>query len=135
MKVFIKSDKYVLFTGTPCQCAAVKNIYAENNNLVVVDILCMGVPSQKLFDRYLHEEEYSNSIEHIDFRDKSKYGWSQNLVLAIKKNGKQILIDSAESSYYRAFLDAYSIRESCIECAFAGKERVGDLTIGDFWGI
>jgi len=135
LKVFIKSDKYVLFTGTPCQCAAVKNIYAENNNLIVVDILCMGVPSQKLFDRYLLEEEYSNSIEHIDFRDKSKYGWSQNLVLAIKKNGKQILIDSAESSYYRAFLDAYSIRESCTECAFAGKERVGDLTIGDFWGI
>lgn len=135
LKKFIKSGKYVLFTGTPCQCAAVKNIFIENHNLIVVDILCMGVPSQKLFDRYLHEEIQGDNIEQIDFRDKSKYGWSQDLVLAIKRNGKPELIDNAESSYYSAFLDAYSIRESCTECAFAGKERVGDLTIGDFWGI
>ena len=135
LKPFIKSDRYVLFTGTPCQCAALKSIYAENSNLIVVDILCMGVPSQKLFDRYLQEEMGGDRIEHIDFRDKSKYGWTQNLVLALQKNGKQELIDNTQSSYYSAFLDAYSIRESCTECTFASKERVGDLTIGDFWGI
>lgn len=135
LKAFIESNRYVLFTGTPCQCAAVKNIYSKNDNLIVIDILCMGVPSQKLFDRYLYEEMQNDIITHIDFRDKSKYGWSPNLVLALQRNGKEELIDSAESSYYSAFLDAYSIRESCTECAFAGKERVGDITIGDFWGI
>lgn len=130
----LHSGQPVLFTGTPCQCAAARAVYPETANLIVVDILCMGVPSQALFDRYLREE-MAGSVENVDFRDKSKYGWTQNLVMAIRKNGSQQLIDNADSSYYCAFLDAYSIRESCTDCAFAGRERVGDLTIGDFWGI
>lgn len=131
----LESGRDVLFTGTPCQCAAVRAIYPNASNLFVVDILCMGVPSQSLFDRYLREEMPGDVVDCVDFRDKSQYGWTQNLVMSIRQNGHQQLIDNADSSYYCAFLDAYSIRESCTECAFAGRERVGDLTIGDFWGI
>ena len=134
LRPHLESGKPVLFTGTPCQCAAVRAVYPEAANLIVVDILCMGVPSQELFDRYLREE-MAGSVENVDFRDKSQYGWTQNLVMSIWQSGRQRMINNADSSYYSAFLDAYSIRESCTECAFAGRERVGDLTIGDFWGI
>lgn len=134
LESILHSGQLVLFTGTPCQCAAARAVYPEAANLIVVDILCMGVPSQELFDRYLREE-MAGSVENVDFRDKSQYGWTQNLVMSIWQSGRQRMINNADSSYYSAFLDAYSIRESCTECAFAGRERVGDLTIGDFWGI
>ena len=134
LQSFLRSGRRVLFTGTPCQCAAARAVYPETANLIVVDILCMGVPSQALFDRYLREE-MAGFVENVDFRDKSKYGWTYNHVMSLCRNGNKELIEHSESSYFSAFLDRYSIRESCTECPFAGKERVGDLTIGDFWGI
>ena len=132
---YLKSGREVLFSGTPCQCAGVRVLYPNYPNLLVIDILCMGVPSQSLFDRYLHEEMAGDVIDNVDFRDKSKYGWTQNLVMSLSRNGKREQIDCSTSAFYSAFLDAYSIRESCTECPYAGKKRVGDLTIGDFWGI
>ena len=38
-------------------------------------------------------------------------------------------------TYFRAFLDGISYRKSCYHCPFARKERVSDVTIGDFWGL
>lgn len=131
----LESGREVLFTGTPCQCAAVRAIYPNAANLYVVDILCMGVPSQNLFDRYLHEEMPGDTISCVDFRDKSRYGWTGNHVMSLLRNGSRELIENSESAYYAAFLDLYSTRESCTVCHYAGKERVGDLSIGDFWGI
>lgn len=135
LRPHLESGKPVLFTGTPCQCAAVRAIYPNASNLFVVDILCMGVPSQSLFDRYLREEMPGDHVDCVDFRDKTRYGWTYNYVMSLFRNGNRELIEHAESPFFDSFLDLYSIRESCTECPYAGKKRIGDLSIGDFWGI
>ena len=32
-------------------------------------------------------------------------------------------------------MDGDCYRESCYQCVYANTNRVGDLTVGDFWGI
>ena len=131
----LKTDKLVLFTGTPCQCAAVKNLFGSNDNLFLLDILCMGVPSEYLLKKYLSEDLQGIRVKEIDFRDKEKRGWTSKLVLKITGENSVSYFDSEESSYYKSFLDAYSIRSSCTKCVFPGKKRIGDISLGDFWGI
>lgn len=135
INAILKTDKMVLFCGTPCQCTAVKKYCGDSDNLVLIDILCMGVPSQKLFERYLEEDFSSEIVEMIDFRDKSVEGWTPNLYLKVKTKQGETLINHSDSTYYSAFLQALTIREACTECKFAGGERIGDITLGDFWGI
>ena len=37
--------------------------------------------------------------------------------------------------YGNHFLKGDCYRESCYQCPYSSIERVGDITIGDFWGI
>ena len=129
-----KNYRMILFVGTPCQCAAINEKFKDSEKLFTIDILCMGVPSQKTFLRYLAEENLQNAAD-FDFRDKNKEGWSQNHFLSYIVKDKNFCVNNRDSTYYTAFLNGLSIREACTECRYAGGKREGDITLGDFWGI
>lgn len=131
----LTQNRLVLFVGTPCQCAAIKNAFGENKNLFLVDILCMGVASQECFDKYIAEEYPGEQIINVDFRYKQENGWNQNLQMLIETDKRRTVIPAVESSYFCAFLKNISTRKCCKSCSYAGKARCGDLTLGDFWGI
>lgn len=126
------TDKCVLFIGTPCQIAGLKNFLGkEYDNLLVIDIICHGVPSQ----RYLKEEvkRINNGIidvDRVNFRESNQYGFY------IIKNNKIIYDKNMEQSpYCDAFMNALSLRENCYNCDYARPSRISDITIGDFWGL
>lgn len=128
----------VLFSGTPCQAAGLYNYLGKNyENLFVVDILCHGVPSPKLFADYLDylSREYGDVKPiSVNFRNKQR-GWKR-LYMEVKfDNGKRHYIYSGYDRYESMFLNNLSLRPSCYECKFAREERYGDITLGDFWGI
>ena len=77
----------------------------------------------------------NSKIEYVDFRYKKNDDWNQNLLLNIKTRDYERIIPYEESSYFLAFLKGLSLRSSCLQCDYAGKERIGDITLGDFWGI
>lgn len=131
---FLKKQRIVLFTGTSCQCEAIRIRFAKYEKLLyVVDVLCMGVPSPKMFKEYL-VDELSGKCTNINFRDKDKEGWNYNLYFSyIDEDNNKQYIKCSDSSYYKAFLNAYSLRKSCYDCKYAGKKRPSDVTIGDFW--
>lgn len=132
----LKNKLSVLFTGTPCQVAGLRNyLQKEYENLLAVDVICHGIPSQKVFKDYLGlmEKQEGSSILDCKFRDKSK-GWS-SLVLNLEFTSGHIMIDSPNSSYYTLFVDGTILRPSCYECKFSNFNRPSDITIGDFWGI
>lgn len=135
IKEKVKS-RIVLFSGTPCQVAAVKRYVSDTSgNLLTADIVCMGVPSAYIFEKYLKEEFSGKVIDKVNFRHK-KEGWTYNLFLnLIDMSQKSTVLNHKESSYFTAFLKGYSLRESCGSCSFATSNRVGDVTIGDFWRI
>lgn len=131
IKSDVKSGKKVLFSGTPCQVAAVKSLCGTPDNLVLVEVICHGVPSQQLFTDYL--KTFSNSsIESFKFRIKET-GWGLCAQLVTEHNKKRIPCNI--SSYYKMFLRCETYRDSCYNCKYATNERVADLTIGDFWGV
>lgn len=131
IKLRLDENKTVLFSGTPCQCAAVKALF-DSENLILVDILCMGVPSQKMWLRYMKEEFPDVLIYDVNFRDKN-LGWSQDLFLLLSTSKGKFEIAAKDSSYYWSFLKGLSIKETCTKCAYTNLNRVGDISIGDFW--
>lgn len=134
-KILYDTGKTVLFTGTPCQVAGLYLFLGDNpENLYTIDILCHGVPSQSLFDRYLIEKYHDQVIRNINFRDKSS-GWTYKLKLKIETDNAQYISDIDEDAYYKAFNSRLSLRESCGICNFASLGRMGDISLGDFWEI
>lgn len=54
---FLQQGRQVLYSGTPCQIAALKLFLGRDyDNLITVDIICHGVPSPGVFRWYLSEE-------------------------------------------------------------------------------
>jgi len=132
----LKHDLFVLFTGTPCQVAGLRNyLQKEYETLLLVDLICHGVPSQKVFKDYLDlvESLEGSSITSCTFRDTSK-GW-RNLAMNLGFASGSKIIDASNSSYYTLFVNGTILRPCCYECKFSNFDRSGDITIGDFWGI
>ena len=141
-KIFLEMDKKVLFSGTPCQINGLKAFLGkEYSNLITVDVICYGVPSETFFKKYIEIVEEKESAKVIDFkfRDKKKYGWSHTVVITFEKpNGKvysKIYGNEYNNLWYRAWKHCDCLRESCYSCDLVSDKRVADLTIGNFWGI
>ena len=131
----LKDGKKVLFTGTPCQAAALRKIIGEDaSNLYIVDVVCHGVPSQKMFRECLATHISLEKTEHCYFRDKS-LGWQATNLLITGQNGTINYIPYEKSYYEKAFHQYIDLQDSCYDCPFCGLKRQGDLTIGDFWGV
>lgn len=139
----IKSDlnkgEKVLFSGTPCQVDGLKsylnNFRCDLSNLITIDIICHGVPSNKLFKDYIKllEKKFKKNIISVSFRDKVK-GKLMILRLCFD-DGKIRYINPLNSSYFTLFLKGYIYRDCCYSCKYAGEKRAGDITIGDYWDL
>ena len=92
VKEFLKQDRYVLFTGTPCQCNALKTyLNKDYEKLIICDIICHANPSQKVFDKYIKEleEKEKKKIKKINFRDKVN-GWKNSNPIIYFEDGSSI---------------------------------------------
>ena len=141
VKENLKLNKKILFSGTACQIAALYSYLGttNNENLYCIDIICHGVPSEKMFNEYIKytENRKKISISEYNFRDKS-ITWKHCGKIKYKnKLGKTLneLFIPQMSSFYKLFLDRYIFRDSCYKCHFANSNRVSDITLWDFWGI
>lgn len=139
----LKAGYRVLFSGTPCQVQGLKTYLGkEYDNLLTVDIVCHGVPSEAIFNDYIKAVEKIDRIHITDyiFRDK-KITWGSNYCLKYYKVGdkskKQRWRHHAKevSSFSTYYLNSDILRENCYHCELSQMERVSDLTCGDFWSI
>ncbi len=130
----LEDGKSVLFSGTSCQVAGLKQFLKEEyDNLFCVDIVCHGVPSISVWKSYLHWQEQKNhgKAVKIDFRNKKDFGWHDHVETIEFENGK-----SASSRVFRNLFYGHMIlRPSCYECPYKSVMHPGDITIADYWGI
>ena len=135
-KQFLEQGRTVLFSGTPCQIDSLNRFLKgiDTTGLYTVDIVCHGVPSGKLFQEYL--VMFRNPVVDFSFRDKTR-GWGLNgrYTCTDGRREQKKLLPPSLSSYYSYFLQAETYRESCYSCRYANMDRVGDITIGDYWGF
>lgn len=138
VKENLLANRYVMFTGTPCQVAGLLNYLGKTDcsRLLAVDLVCHGTPSNKMFNVYLQKLAKSLKIKLEDigrfsFRQEDSWGVMPNLKY---KNGI-IQISGKSNLYMRLFLSGRLHRPCCYNCLYATPERIGDITIADFWGI
>lgn len=137
VKQDLESGKRVLYSGNACQIAGLKNFLGKDyENLLTIDIVCHGVPSPRLFKKYRDyiENKYNGKIQEFSFRSKEKKGWGKNLKIKID-NGKVIRKFVNVDPYYKAFSNGDVCRECCYNCKYANSNRVGDITLADYWGL
>lgn len=137
VKEFLKEDKLVLYIGCPCQIAGLRSyINQEYSNLLTIDLLCSGVPSNQDFIEDISTKISLDKIKSIKFRDKNHgQGWRCDslYVNTFDGGGHSFSVDS--SSFLQCFQNKISFRESCYNCQYFTRDRVGDISLGDFWGI
>ena len=138
VKADLSIGKKVLFSGTPCQVAALKNYLGKDyENLLLIDIMCHGVPSPLIYDDYRKwlENKQKSKVRKLDFRYK-KPGWTVFSMKADFENGKSYVSSKYEDPYHCFFSlggGDLTLRQSCFKCHFTSPERVGDITLADFW--
>ena len=131
--MFLKEDRWILFTGTPCQCNALRTyLNKEYDKLIICDIVCHANPSQKVFDKYINdlEEKKNKKILNYEFRTKEN-GWKNQTPIVVYEDGTR----EEEGTYFKAFVSELIGRPSCHSCVYADIRRISDFSIADFWGI
>lgn len=129
-----KRNEKSMFFGCPCQVAAIRSFLGElDRNVIFVDLICTQAPSYKIFKKYLDENYVITNLGEIGFREKSE-GWRPDSFYYKYNDGTE-QIKHWDDSYQRAYHCKLMMPVHCENCSFAGINRVGDITIGDFWGI
>lgn len=141
IKKDLQNNYNVVFSGTPCQVAAVRTFLSKNEQekVLLIELLCHGVPSQWAFDKCIEHENriIKGSIESFSFRHKIAHEKdNRNFVYTFRKNRHMYkTVGSFLFNPYYAAFHSYSIyRKSCYDCNFRNN-RLSDIIIGDFWGL
>ena len=136
VKEDLKKGYKVLYSGTPCQIAGLRlYLRKEYSNLYTIDLVCHGVPSSLFFQehkKYL-ENVYNDKLVDFKFRSKKKSGW-RSYTKYVFTQRKPVYKMVGEDFYSHLFHLGCLSRESCFSCSFSRSQRVGDITLSDFWG-
>lgn len=137
---FLNQGRKVLFSGTPCQIDGLKlYLRKEYENLLTVDIVCHGVPSPGIWQKYLNEfcievDQKVTNILFLNFRDK-RTGWKGYSFTVDFQNGQKVSYLHDKNLWMRGFLADLYLRPSCYACPSKNLKSRSDITIGDYWGI
>ena len=125
--------KELLFVGMGCQSDGFRKfseIKGIRDRVYIVDIICHGSPSPKLWREYAESiQKKDGRITYLTFKDK-RNGWKSPTAY-VKVNGSERPL----KDYVKVFYNRCALRPSCYECLYATTERKTDMTIGDFWHI
>lgn len=128
----LEAGRQVLFSGTPCQIAGLKGyLRKEYENLLSIDLLCHGTPSPLVLRKFIEykEEMCGGKIAYMWFRAK-KPGWKQFSMKVRYQDGTE----QYDNSFLNLFWSNKILCEGCYRCQYASTSRMGDITLGDFWG-
>lgn len=137
----LESGRLVMFVGTPCGVAGLKKLVQIKfkkipEQLLLVDFLCEGVPSPKVFSEYIKglEKKYNEKVVDVIFRSK-EYGWNIHCMKVVFQSGKTYIRPHILDTYMDSFImDLLFNRPCCYECKFRINKE-SDITLGDFWKI
>ena len=136
-KSFLDKKRIVLFSGTACQIEGLKSFLGRDyQNLYTIDVLCHGVPSPKLWRKYVKEKEieYGARVRRVNFRNKSS-GWNNYSFEMCFENNACLKQMHTQNIYMDMFLKNICLRPSCYRCIFKNIRRESDFSLGDCWGV
>ena len=136
VQALLNSEKKVLFSGTPCQVSGLLSFLGKKyDNLLTVDVICHGVSSPYIWQRYIEyqENKHKSKVVNVSFRDKTN-GWKNYGMRLSFGNGESYFNPMRNDAFLSQFIENLCLRETCYACEFKGYSRNSDITLGDFWG-
>lgn len=133
---YLKQGKMVLFSGTPCECLAVKKYLGrEYNNLYLLEFICHGIPSPIIWKEYLENLYNEKKIipTEINFRSKERNGW-HGYELKISHEEQNYYFPLRQDLFFNGFTENLFLRESCYNCSCKCFKTAADISVADFWG-
>ena len=139
VKRLLAEERYVLFSGTPCQVGGLLSYLGKpHEKLILVDLVCHGVPSPGVWQHYM---DYRSSQDaggqkpvRINLRSKET-GWPGYSILFEYPDGQRYSAPNSQDPYLRGFVGNLYLRASCYHCRFKGIARQSDFTLADYWGV
>lgn len=133
----LRNGEKVLACGTPCQMAALRSFLRKDyENLIIVDFICRGVNSPKVYRKYLDslEKQYGGKVIYVKAKNK-ELGWRNLTRKVVFDNGKAYYGVLMDDDFRRGYHTNVFCRPSCYHCQYKGFPRTADITIADYWGI
>lgn len=133
----LRKGEKILTCGTPCQMAALRSFLRKDyDNLIIVDFICRGINSPKVYRKYLDslERKYGGKIIYVKAKNK-ELGWRNLTRKVVFDNGKVYYGVRMKDDFRRGYHTNVFCRPSCYACQYKGFPRIADITIADYWGI
>lgn len=137
IRTLLRNGEKVLACGTPCQMAALRSFLRKDyENLIIVDFICRGVNSPKVYRKYLDslERKHGGKVVYVKAKNK-ELGWRNLTRKVVFDNGAVYYGVSMEDDFRRGYHTNVYCRPSCYTCQYKGFPRMSDITIADYWGI
>ena len=138
IKQSLKADKNVVFIGLPCQVAALRKIFRENEKILFVEVVCHGTAPFSYLKQHIEHIEHTKNEKAIrmSFRDPDTYTFTYTFTL-YNKDGKRFYaeVPRKTDTYQYAYHSTISYRENCYHCHFAREQRIADITLSDYKGL
>lgn len=137
IRKILQTGEKVLACGTPCQMAALRSFLGRDyDNLIIVDFICRGVNSPKVYRKYLDslERKFNGKVIYVKAKNK-ELGWRNLTRKVVFDNGEVYYGVHMKDDFRRGYHTNVFCRPSCYNCQYKGFPRIADITIGDYWGI
>lgn len=129
----LKAGRKVLFSGLACQVEGLRSyLRRDYKNLFCVDLICMGIPSARVWQDYLSTYFKGEIIQAVNFKEKSA-GWN-HFNLAITTDKRIFKQWGMINPFFKSMFNTYNMRQSCFVCPFKNRMRAADITLADCWG-
>lgn len=129
----LKGGRLVLYAGMACQVEGLKAfLRKEYDNLYTIDLICMGIPSPIVWQKYLKVFFADERIKNVNFKEKS-VGWN-SFCFYVKTNKRDFKERGMENLYLQSMFRSWNMRPSCFTCPFKKERRFSDFTLADCWG-
>lgn len=137
LKQLNRKDKFVVF-GLPCQIDSLRRYIKKfklDDNFILVDLFCYGVPSHLLWERTLDSFiKTTGKITEVKFRSKIN-GWHHSACLELEGDNGKIIRQASESPFFRLFFANTCLNKCCsFSCKYKCLNSSADIRIGDYWG-
>lgn len=130
----LAAGRPVLFTGTPCQTAALRSFLgADRPGLLTCEVVCHGAPPREVHERCLRLAGFDPvQVAGVSFRNTKAWNYVTKVRM---RDGRVRGLFHAPDIYMKLFMRKLTYKPACYACPFARVPRYADFTIGDFWGI
>lgn len=130
----LKTGRKVLYSGMACQVEGLKSFLRKDyDNLYTIDLICMGIPSYVVWQKYLAAFFGDEKIKSINFKEKS-IGWD-TFTFRVDTDKRIFKERGMHNLYLRSMFLSWNMRPSCFQCPFKNAKRISDFTLADAWGV